>query len=92
MLEKETDLFLLFRKIATEEQEHQAKIVSSYSYSALQGFMKMCIKNYEKRNERVTNMIRLFSELTDEERLKVMQQFCRSCGSNNPNCQCWNDE
>ena len=35
---------------------------------------------------------RLFKELTDEERLEVMNRYCKSCGSDNPRCQCWNDE
>lgn len=35
---------------------------------------------------------RIFKELTDEERLDVMSGYCKSCGSENPGCQCWNDE
>lgn len=31
-------------------------------------------------------------KLTDEARLGVMLRYCRSCGSTDPKCQCWNDE
>lgn len=29
--------------------------------------------------------------LTPEERLEILHDFCRDCGSNNPGCQCSND-
>ena len=35
---------------------------------------------------------RIFKELSDEERLEVMNDYCKVCGCDNPNCQCWNDE
>jgi hypothetical protein len=31
-------------------------------------------------------------QLDDEDRLEIMGQFCKFCGSDNPNCQCWNEE
>ena len=30
--------------------------------------------------------------LTEEQRTKVLSHFCRSCGTDDPRCQCWNDE
>ena len=30
--------------------------------------------------------------LSEEERLEVFCEYCTSCGSKNPTCQCWNDE
>jgi hypothetical protein len=30
--------------------------------------------------------------LIDEERKELFSRFCGHCGSNRPNCQCWNDE
>lgn len=30
--------------------------------------------------------------LTDEQRMEVFSHFCRSCGTDDPRCQCWNDE
>ena len=30
--------------------------------------------------------------LTPEQRKEVFAQFCIHCGSDNPTCQCWNDE
>jgi len=42
-------------------------------------------------------MVREFiSELTDDQRLEffgeITEGYCVHCGTNNPNCQCWNDE
>lgn len=31
-------------------------------------------------------------ELSDDERKLIFSYFCTHCGSNNPECQCWNDE
>jgi len=36
-----------------------------------------------------TNETRL---LTNSERATAFAYFCSHCGSNNPRCQCWNDE
>lgn len=30
--------------------------------------------------------------LTDEQRVELFSRYCRSCGSNDRGCQCWNDE
>lgn len=30
--------------------------------------------------------------LSDEERMEIIMRFCRACGSDDPRCQCWNDE
>jgi hypothetical protein len=32
------------------------------------------------------------AQLTDEERLEVFTAFCTHCGSDDPDCQCWDDE
>lgn len=34
----------------------------------------------------------LLRTLEDDQRMAVFYNFCRSCGSENPSCQCWNDE
>ena len=34
----------------------------------------------------------LLAALTDEQRIDLFRDYCRSCGSNDPRCQCWNDE
>jgi len=31
-------------------------------------------------------------DLTEAERLELFSEFCTHCGTDNPNCQCWNDE
>ncbi len=33
-----------------------------------------------------------FMSLTDAQRVAIMQNVCRWCGSVDPTCQCWNDE
>ena len=30
--------------------------------------------------------------LTDEQRMELFGAYCKSCGSDDPGCQCWNDE
>lgn len=30
--------------------------------------------------------------LSDEQRAEAIHHFCTHCGSENPRCQCWNDE
>lgn len=37
-------------------------------------------------------ILQLLTNLTPEQRLEVFAHFCKSCGSDNPRCQCWNDE
>lgn len=34
----------------------------------------------------------LFKLLTDEERLEIINEYCKYCGSSDSGCQCWNDE
>ncbi len=31
-------------------------------------------------------------ELSEEDRMKIFTHFCTHCGSDDPSCQCWNDE
>ena len=31
-------------------------------------------------------------QLTDDERLEIMNNYCKYCGCNDSRCQCWNDE
>lgn len=30
--------------------------------------------------------------LTDEQRIEVFRFFCTTCGCDDPQCQCWNDD
>lgn len=34
-------------------------------------------------------VIRLLLAMTDEVREHVFSEFCKDCGSKNPNCECW---
>lgn len=31
-------------------------------------------------------------QLTDSQRQEAFRHFCTSCGTDDPRCQCWNDE
>jgi len=33
----------------------------------------------------------LLSELTDEQRFEILNEYCAVCGTQNSNCHCWND-
>ncbi len=38
-------------------------------------------------------MIRLLvDQLTNEQRLELFGEYCKGCGCDDPDCQCWNDE
>jgi hypothetical protein len=30
--------------------------------------------------------------ISEDARMEIFNKFCKHCGSDNPNCQCWNDE
>ena len=34
----------------------------------------------------------MFSKLTDEQRIEVMGDYCKHCGSHDNTCQCFNDD
>lgn len=36
--------------------------------------------------------VNALNELTNDERAEVFARYCVHCGSNDPTCQCWNDE
>lgn len=40
----------------------------------------------------VETIVSLMRRMTEEERMEVIEEFCRYCGDLNPKCQCWNDE
>ncbi len=49
---------------------------------------------YDDYSEEITpeRIIDLMREMTDEQRMQIMCEFCTHCGRNEPRCQCWNDE
>lgn len=51
----------------------------------------MCAKCLKQETPWSTALAELM-KLTDEQRLQAFLYFCRSCGSTDPGCQCWNDE
>ena len=46
-------------------------------------------KKLETPRANVFNMLR---HLSEKDRLDLFHKFCVHCGSDNPRCQCWNDE
>jgi len=46
-------------------------------------------KSGESDKERLVGSLRF---LSPEERFNIFCNFCTDCGSENPNCNCWNDE
>ena len=37
-------------------------------------------------------IVNLLMEFSENDRLDVFSHFCSSCGTDDPSCQCWNDE
>lgn len=46
---------------------------------------EFCLSEFQK----VATAVR---KLTDKQRVDLFGDFCRACGTPDPNCQCWNDE
>jgi hypothetical protein len=46
----------------------------------------------DRSESRVRTMVEILKSLNEEERMQVFNRFCKHCGSDDPNCQCWNDE
>lgn len=42
--------------------------------------------------DKMEEILEELHELTESERLEIFAEFCRECGTDNPKCQCWNDE
>lgn len=40
----------------------------------------------------VEQIVAAMNKLSDDDRMKIMGNFCRYCGCNDPRCSCWNDE
>ena len=47
---------------------------------------------YPAREELKAAALDAMKLLTDDERIDVIFKFCRSCGCDDPHCQCWNDD
>jgi hypothetical protein len=41
---------------------------------------------------RLTAVAAALRALSDDQRIDLFGQFCKACGCNDPQCQCWNDE
>lgn len=51
----------------------------------------MKTKDYQKAGE-LDKVKDLLKRLTDEERMKLFEDYCTYCGAKDPRCQCWNDQ
>lgn len=40
----------------------------------------------------IEHIAKALAELSPDQRQELFGAYCRSCGSRDPNCQCWNDE
>jgi len=49
-------------------------------------------ENKDEKTSLVQLVIDLMMQLTDEQRMDVMNSFCKHCGCDNKYCSCWNDE
>jgi hypothetical protein len=51
------------------------------------------ITTLNNSNQRQRDGIKaMLDALTDDERSDLFNEYCSSCGSKDPECQCWNDE
>ena len=55
----------------------------------VQGTCRVCILRQNQRMEDAMTLLRL---MTPSERTEVFYKFCIHCGSDDPTCQCCNDE
>ena len=55
-------------------------------------FCDKCGTSYITRQDTINLVKEKLKYLSDEERLDIFSDYCQSCGCNNPQCQCWNDE
>lgn len=40
----------------------------------------------------ISKVVELLKLLDPEDRMEIFGKFCKHCGGDDPNCQCWNDE
>lgn len=54
------------------------------------------MKQFTVRDALIAGKQREIEEALDmldpDDRLKVFEKYCTSCGDKDPSCQCWNDE
>lgn len=46
----------------------------------------------ERRDIQYKLIKRVLDNWNANDRAKLLYEYCRSCGDENPRCQCWNDE
>ena len=69
------------------ESDETIKIVSAqYPLSMAE---KWCLASELEQSETLEMKV---DQLTDDERLDLFGRYCKSCGTDNPHCHCWNDE
>jgi len=46
----------------------------------------------DKMSEKLEKIKVQLDELSDDERMELFLNYCRSCGCDDPGCCCWNDD
>ena len=55
-------------------------------------YIQVIIGETMSENKMLAVILKLMLLLTAKERMEIMLNFCLHCGSDQPRCQCWNDE
>ena len=50
------------------------------------------VYNVPFKNYSVDTIVNIIKNLSEDDRMKIFNKFCKHCGSDDPGCQCWNDE
>lgn len=86
---RQVDVGILLRKI------HQTLSMSAIAIGrkppALAPTTLMAAADQVQNKDQVTALEAL-RKLQPDQRLEIFADFCTHCGSDNPRCQCWNDE
>jgi len=45
-----------------------------------------------KKNITEQDLLEILDALSDEQRLTIINRYCKYCGSKDTKCQCWNDD
>ncbi len=76
---------------ATDKNGNVEEITDLYWFEEA-GLHSFDDSEYYKIKASTDCLVALMQLLTNDERMDVIRCFCKHCGSNNPQCQCRNDE
>lgn len=79
--------------LPTLEERLTEEYQRNLSHDERIGIYNEAIKSMQPApNENLDKIVTTLLELSEDERLDVFSNFCKSCGIDDPRCQCWNDE